>query len=103
MRPTYSLNTRTLHAAATDAGHIHDDGEMNLYAISKHTGLDRASLSRVVRDENGPDLATVVSLADAYGTRIEDLIVRRHSPRPVRRRTTRNRSAAQIRIEERAA
>ncbi|MFE2407013.1 helix-turn-helix domain-containing protein [Kitasatospora sp. NPDC059408] len=90
MPPTFSLNTEKLHAAAAKADHVHDSGEMNLYAISKHAGLDRASLSRVVRDENGPDLGTVVELAAAYGLRIEDLIVRRRTPRPRRHRAKRH-------------
>lgn len=100
MRPTYSLNTETLRAAAANAGHIHDDGELNLYAISQRTGIHRVSLSRVVRDENGPDLGTVVELADAFGLRIEDLIVRRSTPRPRRPRTKKTAPAVS---EERAA
>jgi len=86
MANTYSLNTEALHAAAAKAGHVHDDGRLNIYAISRHSGVDRGVLSRVVRDENGPDLNTVVELAAAYDRTIEGLIVRRSTPRPSRRR-----------------
>lgn len=86
MPAEYSLNTATLLSAAVDAKHVHDDGALNIYAISKHSGIDRGVLSRVFRDENGPDLGTVVELADAYGLQIEDLIMRRRTPRPKKRR-----------------
>lgn len=86
MPAEYSLNTATLRTAATGAKHVHDDGALNIYAISKHSGIDRGVLSRVVRDENGPDIGTVVELADAYGLQIEDLILRRQTPRPKKRR-----------------
>jgi transcriptional regulator with XRE-family HTH domain len=101
MRPTYSLNTDTLRAAAADAGHVHADGELNLYAISKHAGIDRGSLSRVVRDENGPDLGTLVELATYCGKPIEALIVRRHTPRI--RRPRLNKPATATPVEGRAA
>jgi hypothetical protein len=101
MRPAYDLNTETLLAAATDAGHIHADGKLNLYAISKHTGIDRGSLSRVVRGEDGPDLGTVVELAAYCNGPIESLIVRRHTPRTRRPRIKKPATAAPV--EGRAA
>jgi hypothetical protein len=96
MRPAYDLNTETLRAAAADAGHVHADGELNLYAISKHAGIDRGSLSRVVRGENGPDLGTVVELATYCGKPIEALIVRRRTPRTRRPRVQKPATAAPV-------
>jgi transcriptional regulator with XRE-family HTH domain len=100
MGNTYSLNTQALRDAATEAGHVHDDGKLNISAISKRSGVDRGVLSRVVRDENGPDLNTVVELATAYDRTIESLIVRRNTPRPARRRTKHTPASANV---ERAA
>lgn len=91
----YSLNADALRVAAEAAGHIRRDGTLDLHAISRHTDIDRSSLYRVVRDENGPDLGTVIELAAYTGLPVEQLVRPRTVPRIRRRRTTR--------VSERAA
>lgn len=89
MANTYDIDTDVLAEAATEAGHTHRNGRLNINAIALHCGIDRSVLSRVARGENGPDLHTAVALANAYGRQVEDLIVRRNAPRaPKRRRNT---------------
>ena len=67
----YSLKTKTLMDAAAKLG------DLTLYRIHKRTGIDLTVLSRVTRDENGPQLDTVVRLAQAYDLTVEDLIAAR--------------------------
>ena len=64
----YNLKTQTLLDAAAEAG------DQSLYRISKRTGIDLTVLSRVTRHQNGPQLDTVVRLAQAYGLTVEALI-----------------------------
>lgn len=77
MADKYSLNITALHKAAREAGHIKRSGALKYAAISRHTGLDPSVVSRVVRDENGPDLVTVIGLARGYGLTVEELLIHR--------------------------
>jgi transcriptional regulator with XRE-family HTH domain len=84
----YSLNADVLHAAAKAAGHVRDDGTLDLQEISRHINIDRSSLYRVVRDENGPDLGTVFELAAYTGLPVERLVKPRTVPRPRKARAS---------------
>lgn len=93
MASNYDIDADALTEAATAAGHVHRNGNLNINAIAIHAGIDRSVLSRVARGENGPDLHTVVALASAYNRSVEGLIVRRRTPRAPRDRRTERASA----------
>lgn len=59
-----------------------DHGDKTLDDISARTGLDPAVLSRMIRGERTPQLPTITRAADAYGTPIDDLILRDPNPEP---------------------
>lgn len=68
MPPTPRLNTAALRAAADRAG---DD---NSTAISRRTGVCESSLSRLIRGQSTPALATLLRLRSAYKVTLDDLI-----------------------------
>lgn len=74
MAAKYKLNLANLSAAATLAGDIKRDGKLHLSRIARRSGVDAGVLSRITRDENGPSLATLGQLANAYDLTVDKLI-----------------------------
>lgn len=74
MATKYVINQRTLLAAATLAGDIRPDGTLHLTRVSRRAGVDRGVISRVAREENRPNIDTLMRLAAAYGVAVEQLV-----------------------------
>lgn len=66
--PSY-LNVSALRSAAAEYGDI------TAYAIARRSGLAVSTAYRTMTGETSPGVATLASLADAYGLSISDLIV----------------------------
>ena len=60
-----ALRTDALHALASENGWLRDDGEISSYAVAAALGVDRTTISRLVRGHHRPGPAVIASLLQA--------------------------------------
>lgn len=71
---SYTLNLDTLREAAVQLGDTRKDGRLHLARIARRSGVDPGVISRITRQENGPNLTTLGRLAAAYNLTVDKLI-----------------------------
>lgn len=66
-----SFNADRFRGIAAARGHSTYD------AIAQHTGLDISVVYRLLNGQRQPSIATLTTVADAYDTPLDDLILRK--------------------------
>ncbi|KAB8167040.1 helix-turn-helix domain-containing protein [Streptomyces sp. 3MP-14] len=69
MTSNFRLHAARLNEAAAAMG------DHSGYAIAKRTGISQSTLSRLRRGQARPASTTLLLLAAAYGTSVEDLVL----------------------------